>query len=427
MNQRAKFVSVAILTAAVILSYIDRSALFLLISEVERDIPMSLAQQSWLLGGGFAIAYGIAAFPAGILLDRFSRRHILFWAVTGWSIFTLLSGFCTDYLSLLICRAGVGIGEAMLAPGAYSLIRSYYDGKARVRAFSTFSVGNAIGGGVALLITGVLLHYPLSLPGLQSDAAPWRAVLILIGFAGVVFAFLLLTLHEPARAVEDKTSSASIIPHLKSNRRLYLIVYAAQAAMGASLFGFMAWAPSFLIQSHGWSASYVGANFGQLQLVASLGGLAFGTIILQAFAARDAIAAVAAYGGATAFLAGSAMLGFSLLGTHQTVWVFLTLMLFCFPSLALVSALALAHITPVRLMARISSISFVLASSVGASIGPALITYSAEFASGSDRPPDLALGIAVGAGVPMLAAALLWTAYALLPKQPPTVQRLEMS
>lgn len=418
MNGRAKLVSVAVLTAAVVLSYIDRSALFLLIGEVERDIPMSALQQSLLLGGGFAIAYGIAAFPAGVLLDRFSRRHILFWAVAAWSLFTLLSGFCEDYRSLLICRAGVGVGEAMLAPGAYSLIRSYYDGPARVSAFSTFSIGNAVGGGVALLVTGALLQFPLSLPGLPSIDASWRTVLILIGLAGILFSFLLLLLHEPSRHHEEEGSDAPpMLPHLRRHASLYLVAYTAQAAMGASLFGFMAWAPSFLIRSFNWSPSYVGAHFGQLQLIASLAGLAVGTFLLQACAARKTITSIAIFGAVAALFAGSAMLGFSLIGTRQTVWTYLAVMLFCFPGLALVNALALAHITPAGLMARISSISFILASSVGASIGPVLITLFGQGAHETEGASNLGHGLAAGAAVPMLVAAFLWLAYALLIKR----------
>ncbi|WP_158258054.1 MFS transporter [Sphingopyxis lindanitolerans] len=427
MNDKAKHVSVLILTAAVILSYIDRSALFLLIGEVERDIPMSLVQQSWLLGGGFAIAYGVAAFPAGVLLDRFSRRHILFWAVAGWSLFTLLSGFCDDYVSLLICRAGVGVGEAMLAPGAYSLIRSYYDGRARVRAFSTFSIGNAVGGGIALLVTGALLQFPVSLPGLSSGDASWRTALILIGLAGLVFSFLLLALHEPVHSDAATIVAQPIWPHLREHLGLYAIAYAAQAAMGASLFGFMAWAPSFLISSYNWSASHVGETFGQLQLVASLAGLAMGTLVLQALAARKAISAVAVFGAILACSSGCAMLGFSLVGTDTTIWAFLALMLFCFPGVALVNALALAHITPVGLMARMSSISFILASSIGASIGPALITLFGQGASETGGKPDLGQGIAIGSAVPMLVAALLWAAYALLVRRQNAQSPLEMS
>ena len=425
MNDNAKHGSVLILTAAVILSYVDRSALFLLIGEVERDIPMSLAQQSWLLGGGFAIAYGVAAFPAGVLLDRFSRRHILFWAVAAWSLFTLLSGFCDDYLSLLICRAGVGVGEAMLAPGAYSLIRSYYDGRARVRAFSTFSVGNAVGGGIALLVTGALLQFPVSLPGLSSDGASWRTALILIGLAGLAFSFLLLGLHEPERSDAEKIAALPIFPQLREHLGLYSIAYAAQAAMGASLFGFMAWAPSFLINAYNWSPSHVGENFGQLQLVASLAGLLLGTLVLQALAARKSISAIAVFGSVLAACSGGAMLGFSVLSTDQTIWTFLAVMLFCFPGLALVNALALAHITPVGLMARISSISFILASSIGASIGPALITLFSQTTSDTKGGANLGNGLAMGAAIPMLVAAALWTAYALLIRQ--RRKQLEMS
>jgi len=54
-------------------------------------------------------------------------------------------------------RAGVGIGEACLAPAAFSILADHFQPAQRGRAMSIYDMDNYIGGGASLFIDGLVL------------------------------------------------------------------------------------------------------------------------------------------------------------------------------------------------------------------------------------------------------------------------------
>src|ERR1700744_4875825 len=79
----------AILVATAIVSYTDRQVLSLLVDPVRHDLGITDTQISLLLGTAFAVIYGIAGIPFGMLADRTSRRNLIFFAVVVWSLGTV--------------------------------------------------------------------------------------------------------------------------------------------------------------------------------------------------------------------------------------------------------------------------------------------------------------------------------------------------
>ena len=117
---------VAILIGTAILSYTDRQVLSLLVDPIRRDLLISDTEVSLLLGTAFAVVYGIAGIPFGLLADRTSRRNLIFFGVVVWSIGTVACGFAHSFGGLFAARIVVGLGESVLSPSAISLISDYF-------------------------------------------------------------------------------------------------------------------------------------------------------------------------------------------------------------------------------------------------------------------------------------------------------------
>lgn len=111
----------AILLALYVLALIDRGAIALLVVPIQKDLALSDVQMGVILGPAFAISYSLFGLPMGWASDRFSRRLILFVAITIWSLAAAGSGLATSFMILLIARVLVGAGEAALSPIAYRL------------------------------------------------------------------------------------------------------------------------------------------------------------------------------------------------------------------------------------------------------------------------------------------------------------------
>ena len=81
------------------------------------------------MGPAFAIFYTIFGIPFGRAADSGSRKHIIAFGLTVWSLMTFGCGFARHFWQMALLRVGVGVGEASLSPSAYSIITDSFDGR----------------------------------------------------------------------------------------------------------------------------------------------------------------------------------------------------------------------------------------------------------------------------------------------------------
>ena len=112
--------------------------------------------------------------------DILGRRRVFIAGIILFSVASLLGGFATTQEWLLACRAAQGVGGAIIAPTALSLVTTTFpEGPPRNRAMGVYAA-MSIGGAAVGLIAGGLLTTYLS----------WRWVLFVNVPIGVVVAIL---------------------------------------------------------------------------------------------------------------------------------------------------------------------------------------------------------------------------------------------
>src|SRR5258706_5383012 len=153
---RYAWYAIGVLFAVTLLSQLDRQLPALLVRPLRKEFGISDTGFSLLQGYAFAVFYTLAGLPLGRLVDRGHRRNLIVVGLVFWSAATILFAFGQSYTHLLLARIGVGIGEAVLAPAAYSLIPGWVEPKRRGRALPVFYVSIAIRSGAALLAWGRL-------------------------------------------------------------------------------------------------------------------------------------------------------------------------------------------------------------------------------------------------------------------------------
>ncbi len=419
-----RWYTLAILTFFVILSYVDRSVLSLLIVPIKADLGLSDTQSSLLLGLSFALFYGFVSIPAGYLIDRFSRLRLLFFAVMLWTSMTFMSGLSFSFLFLILCRTGVGMGEAALSPGAYSIIADSFGGRERARAFAIFSLGNAIGGGVAMALVGFLLgwlqHQPFAGTPLLSDMKPWQLVLILLGVAGFPLAALMLTGTEPARSgvsQEQGVSFRSALAQLRSDLGSYGLLYGANIMIGIGVFGSAAWIPTMIARLWGLPISEIGKVYGGIQIAASLGGLIGTGLVLDWLTRTGRHVGVAIAGGLAIGAGGLALVLAPLASDLMSAWGLLALMMVFMPCAPVVTAVILTRLTPSRMVGKFSALVSFVVSALGTAIGPSLIALLSDGLFGGGK--GIGLGVSLGAGLALAVAGLLFLLLALRLRRSP--------
>jgi len=200
--------AVLVLSLTAAFNLIDRQLIAILAEDIKADLSLTDAQLGFLYGTAFAVFYALFGVPFARLAELWSRGRLLAAGLAVWSLLTTVSGLATSYTQLALARIGVGIGEASASPAAFSLIGDYFPAQRRGLALSVYTAGFTLGAGLSLPLGGWVSHSwnrvfastppPLGLNG-------WQAAYLVVGAPGLLLAFWVATLREPARGSTANT------------------------------------------------------------------------------------------------------------------------------------------------------------------------------------------------------------------------------
>jgi EmrB/QacA subfamily drug resistance transporter len=126
---------------------------------IKTDLNFSQANLQWVISA-YAILFGGALLLGGRLADLLGRRRLF---VAGLALFTassLLCGLAWSESSLIAFRALQGLGGALLAPAALSLLMTTFaEGRERNLALGIYGAASGSGAAAGVLLGGVLTSY----------------------------------------------------------------------------------------------------------------------------------------------------------------------------------------------------------------------------------------------------------------------------
>jgi len=170
-----------------LLLYIDRVCISSAKDSMSTDLLLTDTQIGWVLSA-FALGYALFQVPAGAMGDKYGVRKVLASIMIFWSIFTSLTGFAWNFISMLFFRFIFGAGEAGAFPNisraAYSWVPLDERGIFQGINFS----GSRLGAAFALPLVAYLI-----------EVWGWREVFYFFGAIGLVFAavFYLFFRNKP--------------------------------------------------------------------------------------------------------------------------------------------------------------------------------------------------------------------------------------
>jgi MFS family permease len=105
-----------VLTLLNTLNYMDRMVLSVAMEGMKADLGLTDAQMGTVQAILF-LSVGLLILPAGILVDKWSRKKAVALMAVIWSTATLATGLASSYMTVLIARFGCGSAEAGFQPG----------------------------------------------------------------------------------------------------------------------------------------------------------------------------------------------------------------------------------------------------------------------------------------------------------------------
>lgn len=254
---RRMFIGVVSLVG--VFNFADRAVFAALAQQIKGDLGLSDLQLGILQGLAFAFLYALLGLPIGRLAERASRTRILAVAVIFWSAMTAACGMISSFVQLLLCRIGVGIGEAGAQPATASLVGDHFPREKRASVMSLILLGSPIGTFLGASVGSWIA-------GLWG----WRMAFFVLGLPGILVGILvLLLLREPRRGLVDnipptRTPPPDFRAFLRAIGRkrglLFVILGGSLAGFGmTSISQFLA---VFIIRTYDLPVQYGGTLYG---------------------------------------------------------------------------------------------------------------------------------------------------------------------
>src|SRR5439155_12021517 len=156
---RRRWLVLAVLVAAQFMVVLDVAIVNVALPTIKDDLHFSQENLQWVITA-YAILFGGVLLLGGRLADLFGRRRLFVVGLVVFAVSSLLSGLAWSEGSLIVFRALQGLGGALLAPAALSILMTIFaEGRERNIALGIWGAASGSGGAAGVLLGGVLTSY----------------------------------------------------------------------------------------------------------------------------------------------------------------------------------------------------------------------------------------------------------------------------
>jgi len=183
--------ALAVICGAQLMIVLDATIVNVALPTIHTSLHFSTDNLEWLITA-YSLTFGGLLLFGGRTGDLFGKRRMFMIGISIFAVASLLGGLATTDVWLIVTRGCQGVGAAIAAPTALSLIATNFpEGPHRNRAMGVYAAMAAGGGAVGLLLGGIL-----------TDLVSWRWIF----FVNVPIAVLILLLAP--RALNESTTTS---------------------------------------------------------------------------------------------------------------------------------------------------------------------------------------------------------------------------
>ena len=251
-----------LVSVAIAISYLDRQTLPVAIKAIERDIPVTNEQFSFLQSS-FLISYAFMYAGGGRLMDVLGTRRGFLVIMIFWSLACASHGLAASVGMLAVSRFLLGIGEGGGFPAATRAVAEWFPVHERSTAMGIINAGTAVGGVVAPPLAAVLLGW-----------ADWPVLFYVAGAAGLVWTiwwwreYFVPEGHPRITRNEREFLASTLSPAGRADAPGWLSLLRMRQTWGlvtakflsdAAWYFYLFWLPKYLYDARGFDIKAVGA------------------------------------------------------------------------------------------------------------------------------------------------------------------------
>jgi EmrB/QacA subfamily drug resistance transporter len=213
--------ALALLCMTQFMVILDASIVNIALPSIGKDVGISQENLSWVVNG-YVLTFGGFLLLGGRMADLLGRRRIFMAGLIVVAVASLFAGFAPSEGALIAARAGQGLGAAIIAPSALSIVTTIFrDGSERNKALGAWGAVAGSGGAAGVLLGGVL-----------TDGLGWEWVM----WVNVPVSLIVLALAPqliPESRSESQTRYFDVAGAVTVTAGLSLLVYAIVDAESA--------------------------------------------------------------------------------------------------------------------------------------------------------------------------------------------------
>jgi MFS transporter, ACS family, D-galactonate transporter len=223
-----------LLVISVFISYVDRGNLSVAAPLLKTELGLSASRMGILLSS-FFWGYTVCLFVCGWFIDRFDVNRVLAVGFLLWSLATAAMGMVHGFVTLLVTRLLLGMGESVSFPCYSKILAQRLPEDQRGFANGAIIAGMKLGPAVGTLGTGMLMaHFG------------WRFVFIGIGVASFLWLPAWMKWRPRGAVTVDRGAFAPSVRNILRQRTFWMNSAAAFCS-AYPLYFTVTWLPLYLV------------------------------------------------------------------------------------------------------------------------------------------------------------------------------------
>jgi EmrB/QacA subfamily drug resistance transporter len=151
-----RWVALSVLVAAQFMVVLDVAIVNVALPSIKIDLHFTEQSLQWVITA-YAIMFGGVLLLGGRMADLLGRRRLFLAGIGLFTASSLLAGFAWSEGSLIAFRAAQGLGGALLAPAALSILTTMFaEGRERNIALGVWGAVSGSGAAAGVLLGGLL-------------------------------------------------------------------------------------------------------------------------------------------------------------------------------------------------------------------------------------------------------------------------------
>ena len=147
-----------VLCTSLVLVFVSVTSMNVALPTMQTALSATGADLQWITDS-YILTFAGLLLPFGALGDRRGRKGVLLAGIVVYGVFSTLAAFSTTAEGVIVYRAVMGVGAALIMPATLSIASVIFPASERPKAVAVWAAVAGVGGLLGPLVSGLLLRW----------------------------------------------------------------------------------------------------------------------------------------------------------------------------------------------------------------------------------------------------------------------------